>query len=296
MAMIASIEGVAALRRTATFSGTEVSLVRETVAMGAASAGAGLLGGFPPMASTQRTLSARGAGAHSQLFQLLCAGFVVLALLTTGPVISLLPRTALAAIVIVSASHLIDVPEFQRLWHGWRSEAVLAVATMAGVLALGVLQGLLVAVILALLQLLRRVAWPHDAVLAVTDESGQPHEVAPDESVDPDVLIYRVDAPLFFANANRIHQRILTLAAARSPYPRHVVLDAEAVFYLDATAAEAMAQLTVGLRSHDCRLAVARPRKQVLATLRANPYRDGATQQLRVFPTVREAYAALRER
>ncbi|MFD7626547.1 SulP family inorganic anion transporter [Streptomyces sp. NPDC059851] len=294
MAMIASIEGVAALRRTAAFKG-QVSLARESVAAGAAGAGAGFLGGFAPMASTQRSLSARGAGAHSQLFQLAGAGFVVVGLLTTGPVIELLPKTVLAAVVIVSASHLIDVTGFKELWHGWRTEALLAAATMVAVLGLGVLHGLLVAVILALLQLLRRVAWPHDAVLAVTDD-GTPHAVAPGESADTDALIYRVDAPLFFANAGRIHHRILTLAAARSPYPRYVVLDAEAVFHVDASAAEVLAQLAVDLRARDCELVLARPSEQVLAILRANPYQDGATRALRAFPTVREAYAALRTR
>ncbi|MFD4140963.1 SulP family inorganic anion transporter [Streptomyces sp. NPDC058572] len=293
MAMIASIEGMAVLRRTAgSTGGAEVSLVRESVAMGAASAGAGFLGGFPPMASTQRTLSARGAGARSQLFQLLCAGFVVVGLLTTGPVIGLLPKTVLAAVVIVSASHLIDVPGFRRLWQGWRMEAVLALLAMVAVLGLGVLHGLLVAVVLALLQLLRRVTWPHDAVLTV-DGDGTPREVAPEASAAAEVLMYRVDAPLFFANANRIHQRILTLAAARPQYPRHVVLDAEAIFYVDSTAAEVLAQLTVDLRAHRCELVLARPHEQVLTTLRANPYRDGATRELRVFSTVREAYAAL---
>ncbi|MFJ5968377.1 SulP family inorganic anion transporter [Streptomyces sp. NPDC093060] len=294
IAMVASIEGVAVLRRTGPVEG-QVSLVRESVAIGAASAASGFLGGFAPMPSTQRTLSARSSGAHSQLYQLACAGLVVVALLTTGPVIALLPKAALAALVIVSASRLIDVAGFKELWWGWHTEALLALAAMVAVVALGVLHGLLVAVILALLQLLRRVAWPHDAVLTVTDD-GAPREAAPDESADPDMLIYRVDAPLFFANANRVHQRILTLAAARSPYPRYLVLDTEAVFHVDATAAEVLARLTADLREHHCELVLACPRETVTATLRANPYEAGATRQLRAFPTVGEAYAALRAR
>ncbi|WP_406482887.1 STAS domain-containing protein [Streptomyces sp. NBC_01615] len=128
---------------------------------------------------------------------------------------------------------------------------------MVAVLALGVLQGLLVAVILALLQLLRRVAWPHDAVLTVADD-GTPREAAPDESADTGVLVYRLDAPLFFANANRVQYRILTLAAAWSPYPRYVVLDTEAVFHVDATGAQVLARLTADLREHHCELVLAR--------------------------------------
>lgn len=119
--------------------------------------------------------------------------------------------------------------------------------------------GLLVAVILALLQLLRRVAWPHDAVLTVSDD-GTPREAAPDESDDTWVLIYRVDAPLFFANANRIHHRLLTLAGAWSPYPRYVVLDTGAVFHVDATAAQVLARLSADLREHHCELVLAHPR------------------------------------
>ncbi|MBJ6638670.1 STAS domain-containing protein [Streptomyces sp. DHE7-1] len=292
MAMIASIEGVAALRRTGVSEG-RVSLVRESAALGAAGAGAGLLGGFAPMPSTQRTLSARSAGARSQLYQLAGACFVVVGLLSTGPVIGLLPKTVLAAVVMVSTSHLIDVTAFGELWRGWRREALLALATMVAVLGLGVLHGLLVAVVLALLQLLRRVTWPHDAVLAVTGD-GRIHEVAPGESVDSDVLIYRVDAPLFFANAARVRYKVLGLVAARSPRPRYVVLDAGTVFHVDATAAEILAQLTVDLAERRCELVLARPREAVLATLRASPYSEGATRRLRVFPSVGEAHAALR--
>lgn len=199
----------------------------------------------------------------------------------------------LAAVVMVSTSYLINVAGFKELWQGWRREALLGLATMVAVLGLGVLHGLLVAVILALLQLLRRVTWPHDAVLAVTDD-GKTHEVAPEEPAGPEVLIHRVDAPLFFANAGRVRQKILSLAAARSHHPRHLVLDAEAVFHVDATAAEILAQLTVDLREHHCELALARPRETVLAALRANPCANGATRELRVFATVRDAYAALR--
>ncbi|MEU3408557.1 SulP family inorganic anion transporter [Streptomyces sp. NPDC006670] len=289
MAMIISIEAVDALRAADAGSRERASLARESLALGVASAGAGVLGGFAPTAKDPQR------GARSQVFQLVGAGFVVFALVTGGPVIGLLPLTVLAAVIIVSGFGLIDVAGFLRLWRGWRGECVLAFVAAVSVVALGVLQGLLVAVLLALGQLLRRTAWPRDAVLAVPDDGGAPHEVAPDVPAVSDVLIYRVDAPLFFANVNRVHQRVLSLAGARAPSPRYVVLDAEAVFYLDSTAAEVLAQLTADLREHGSELVLARPRDRVLAALRASPFRDGATRQLRVFSSVREAYAALRE-
>ncbi|WP_431897005.1 SulP family inorganic anion transporter [Nonomuraea sp. bgisy101] len=294
MALVASVETVSAVRRT-TGSGEHVSLDRESAALGASSIASGALGGFPPMASTSRSLSARGAGAHSQLFSLVAAGIVVFVLFTGGPIMALLPMAVLSAIVIVGAPKLVDVPGFVRLWRSYRVESVIALISMAGVLAFGVLVGLLVAVVLSVAQLLRRAARPHDAVLSVTGDDGQAHELAGRPSPHPDILIYRADAPLFFANAAWIRQRLLTSVAAGSPPPRCVILDFEAVFYMDATAADVLAQLTLDLRALGCRVALARVHEPVLGQLRANPYHDGATQRLPVFPSVREAFTAMRE-
>jgi len=107
-------------------------------------------------------------------------------------------------------------------------------------------------------------------------------------------LIYRVDAPLFFAYADHVQQRILDLAAARGPGLRYVILDAQAIFYLDATATDALARMTADLKSRGCALLLARVRDPVLAVLQANPYADGATRDLPTFPSVRDAFAATR--
>ncbi|TMR98789.1 SulP family inorganic anion transporter [Nonomuraea basaltis] len=296
LALIALIETVSAVRHAAINVGERTSLDRETAALGVASLVSGALGGFAPMASTPRTLSARGAGAHCQAFQLIAAGCVLFVLYTGGPLYGLLPYAVLAAIVIVNAPRLLDITGFARLWRGWRAEGAIALVSMAGVLALGVLRGLLIAVALSIVQLVRRAARPHDAVLAVTVGEREPREIAEADSPHPDILIYRVDAPLFFANAQRVRQRVLSLVAARQPRPGSVILDTEAVFYVDATAADALAQLTVDLRALECRLALADVHASVLAVLRANPYRDGATRQLPAYPTVREAFTAMRKR
>ncbi len=292
MALIASVETVSAVRHGGTGG---ISLDRETTALGAASLAAGLLSGFAPMASTSSTMSVRGAGAHSQLFQLITAGIVVFVLFTGGPLVALLPMAVLAAIIMVGAPKLIDVTGLLRLWRGWRAESVIALVAVAGVLGLGVLRGLLIAVILSASQLIGRAARPHDTLLAIVDDDRPPQEITDGASPHPDILIYRVDAPLFFANAGRIRQRVLALVTALEPRPRCVILDAEAVFYVDATAADTMAQLTADLDALGCRIALARVRGPVLAVLRANPYHDGATRRLPVFPGVREAFTAMRE-
>jgi MFS superfamily sulfate permease-like transporter len=159
------------------------------------------------------------------------------------------------------------------------------------VVVFGVLHGVLIAVLLAAAQMLRRTAYPHDSVLAVTNPDEPAHEVDEHDLPRTDVLIYRVDAPLFFANIDRVTERIRTLTAASRPDLRYLILDAEAVFYLDATATDKIAELTLDLRGHGCELLLARVRTPVLTTLQANPYHDGATHDLHAFPSVRQAYA-----
>jgi high affinity sulfate transporter 1 len=296
MALIAIVETVTAIRKT-TDPADRMSPTREAAALGAASVASGVLGGFAPMGSASSSLSARGAGAHSQLFQIGSVLVVLFALVTGGPIFAVLPLAVLAAtLVAVTVPRLVDVPGFLRLWRAWRAEGVIALVTALGVVVFGVLQGVLVAVLLAVGQMLRRAAHPHDAVLAVTDPAEPAREVDEHELPRSDVLIYRVDAPLFFGNVGRVADRMRALAAAGGPDLRYLILDAEAVFYLDATAAETMAELITALRGRGCELLLARVREPVLATLRANPYREGATRGLRAFPSVRQAHAYAREK
>ena len=297
IALIAIVETVTAIRKTSDPSAGPLSLTRESAALGAASVASGVLGGFAPMGNASKSLSARGAGARSQLFQLGTVALVLFALVTGGPIIAMLPLAALAAtLVAVTVPRLIDVPGFLRLWRAWRAEAGIALITALGVVVFGVLQGVLIAVLLAAAQMLQRTARPHDAVLAVTNPDEPAHEVNEHELPRTDVLIYRVDAPLFFANIGRVTDRIRTLAAACGPDLRYLILDAESVFYLDASAADTMAELTLELRERGCELLLARVRAPVLATLRANPYHEGATRDLLAFPSVRQAYAYAHEK
>jgi sulfate permease, SulP family len=297
IALIAIVETVYAIRKTEDSGARRIPLGRESVALGAASVASGILGGFAPSGSTSKSLSARSAGAHSQLFQIGIVAIVVFVLVSGGPVISQLPLAALAATLVAgTVPHLIDVPGFLKLWRGWRGEAGIALSTAASVVVFGLLRGVLIAVLLAAAQMLRRTAHPHDAVLAVTNPDEPAHEVDEHELPRTDVLIYRVDAPLFFANADRVTERVRALAAACHPDLRYLILDAEAVFYVDASAAEKMAALTLDLRRHGCELLLTRVRTPVLTTLQNNPYHDGATRDLHAFPSVRHAYTYAQEK
>jgi MFS superfamily sulfate permease-like transporter len=293
IALIGLVEGVAAFRATVDPLERRAVRRREGIALGGASIGSGLVGGFAAMASRSRSVSARGAGAHSQLFQTGSALIVLFVLLTGGPLIARLPLAALAAaVMVVTVPRMVDFPGFVALWRHWRAESLIALVTDLAVASLGVLKGMLIAVMLALGQLVLRAARPHDAVLTVTNPDQPAHEVGERDLAGADVLIYRADAPLFFANIGRIQARVVGLVAAGEGSVRYLILDAESVFYLDATAAETLADLTLDLRERGCRLLLARARPPVLATLRGNPYRDGATQALPAFASVREAHTA----
>jgi len=185
---------------------------------------------------------------------------------------------------------LIDVAGFRLLWRNWRVEALIGIAAAVGVVVLGVLEGVLLAVVLALGQLVHRAANPHDAVLAVPGPGEPVRAVSEHRLPHSAVLTYRIDAPLFFGNVRRVVERLLGLSAACGAELRYLILDAEMVFYLDASAADALAGLTKQLRGRGCELLLARARAPVAAKLRANPYHHGATRDLREFPEIRQAY------
>lgn len=296
IALIGTVEGVAALRATVNPLEQRGSLRRETAALGAASIGSGLIGGFATSPSRSRSVSARAAGAHSQLFQVGSALIVFVVVLTGGPLFAQLPLAALAAAVIVgTVPRMIDVPGFLQLWRHWRTESIIALAAAVGVASLGVLKGMVIAVTLAVAQLVLRAARPHDVVLAISNPGEPAYKVDERDLAEADVLIYRMDAPLFFANIGRVQSRILALLAASHGKLRYLILDAESVFYIDATAAQALADLTANFQERGCRLLLARVHPPVLAALRTNPYRDGVTRTLPVFPSIQEAHAAAKE-
>lgn len=291
MALIAIVETIVAIRQTTDPRAEPVPFGQEGTALGVAGVVSGLVGGFAPTASAPKSMSVRSSRARSQLFQVTIAAIAAIPLISGGLLVSALPLTALAATLItVTVPRLIDVAGFRTLWRDWRVEALIGVAAAAGVVVLGVLEGVLVAVVLALGQLVYRAANPHDAVLAVPGPGEPAREVSEDRLPRSAVLTYRIDAPLFFGNVRRVAERLLKLSAACGPDLRYLILDAEMVFYLDASAADELAGLAEGLRGRGCELLLARARAPVAAKLRVNPYHHGATRDLRAFPDVRQAH------
>ena len=291
MALIAMIETIVAIRQTTDPRAESVPFGQESTALGVAGVVSGLVGGFAPMASTSKSMKVRSTRARSQVFQVTVAALAAIPLVSGGVLIKTLPLAALAATLITgTVPRLIDVAGFRTLWRDWRVEALIAIAAAASVVVLGVLKGVLIAVVLALGQLVYRAANPHDAVLGVPGPGEPAREISEDRLPGSAVLAYRIDAPLFFGNVRRVAERLLALSVACGPDLRYLILDAGMVFYLDASAADAMGGLAEDLRGRGCELLLARARAPVAAKLRANPYHHGATHGLREFPDVRQAY------
>jgi MFS superfamily sulfate permease-like transporter len=196
-------------------------------------------------ASGSRSVTADAAGGVSQGTQLVALALLVAFALFFAPVLVWLPRVALAAILIVAGVHLLDIRGLRELWRLERHAFGIAMGVTIGVLVLGVLPGMLIGVALAFLEVLAEVARPRDAVLRRRPGDTHFHDLDDDEpgTSPPGVIVYRLYAPLVFANVHRVADRIRTLVGTADPPARLVVLDLQAVWEIDVTAAEVLTDL-----------------------------------------------------
>lgn len=269
---------------------------RELLAMGAANLGAGVLHGFPVSSSASRTALAQSSKARSQAYSLFAALAVLMVLLFLGPLLAHTPSAALGAIVVYAAVRLIEVGEFRRLAAFRRRELLLAVGCLLGVLVLGILYGVLVAVALSVIELLARVARPHDAVEGLVPGLAGMHDVDdyPTARTVPGLVVYRYDSPLFFANAEDFHRRALAAVDEQSPPARWFVLNTEANVEVDITALDAVDALRQELEHRGIVFALARVKQDLREDLDAYGLTAsvGAGHIYPTLPTALEAYRA----
>jgi sulfate permease, SulP family len=273
--------------------GERIRANQELVALGVANVGASLLRGFPVSSSASRTAIAVAAGSRSQLYSLLAAGSVLAVLYLLRPLLAGFPVAALGAIVIYAAIRLIDVTAFRRLLAFRRGELVIALLACAGVLAFNILYGVLLAIAVSVADLLVRVARPHAAVLGRVPGLAGMHNVDdyPDARTVPGLVVYRYDAPLFFANAEDFRRRALAAANSQAP-PRWFVLNVEANVEVDFTALEAVEAVRAELIGAGTVFALARVKQDLLARLEAFGLADkiGADRLFPTLPTAVQAY------
>lgn len=297
ISIVAFSDNVLTARTFAARHDQRVDANAELRALGVCNVGTGMLHGFPVSSSGSRTALGDALGGRTQFYSIVSL-FVVLAVMVVGRgVLALFPLAALGALVVYAALRLVDVPEFKRLARFRRSELILAVATTASVLLLGVLYGVLVAIVLSILDLLRRVARPHDAIQGFVPGVAGMHDVDdyPEADRVPGLVVYRYDAPLFFANAENFRERALA-AVDDNPDPvKWFVLNAEANVEVDLTALDVLDQLRSELASRGIVFAMARVKQDLRVLLDA----AGLVEKIgedRIFPTLPTAVEAYRKR
>ena len=271
--------------------GQEVDQNQELAVLGVANVTTGLFQGFPLSTSSSRTAVAEDVGARSQIAGLVGAAVLAVVLLFATGLVQDLPTATLAAIVIVAVLGFFDVRAALRLWHWRQSEFLLAMVTFAGVALLGVLWGVGIAIAVSLLSFIRRAWHPHDAVLGRVDGLKGYHDTEryPEARRIPGLTLYRFDAPLFFANADIFRERVRELA--REPGAIRIVVAAEAITDIDATAGETLRELNAELADAGIELAFAELKDPVRDWLIRYGLRDEIGQH-RFWPTIGAAVTA----
>ncbi|HKD47168.1 MAG TPA: sulfate permease [Rhizomicrobium sp.] len=239
--------------------GTSVDPNQEMVGLGAANLATGFFQGFPISSSGSRTPVAEAAGARTQLTSIVSAVAIALLLLVAPNLLRHLPTAALAAVVIASAISLIEVTDLKRIYRIQQWEFWLSIVCFVGVAALGAIPGIGLAIVIAIAEFLWDGWRPHSAVLGRAHGVKGFHDITryPDARLIPGLVLFRWDAPLFFANAEFFKERALD-AVAKSPTPvRWLVVAAEPVTSVDVTAADILAELDETLHARGMELCFA---------------------------------------
>jgi high affinity sulfate transporter 1 len=273
--------------------GETVDPDHELAALGVSNVASALIGGYPISSSATRTPVAEAAGAKTQVTGLVGAGVVVLLLVALPGLLTNLPATALAAIVITAALSLFDVAGARRLLRLRPSDFWLSIVSFLGVVVFGVLPGIGIAVALSLLNFIRYAWRPYDAIIGRVPNYKGYHDVVrhPDALQVAGLLLYRWDAPLFFANADHFGHRARAVVRGVDPPVRWLVVSAEPVTEIDTTAADMIEELISDLARAGIELHFAELKGHVKDRLKIY----GVYQQLgdaRFHPTVGTAVKA----
>ena len=262
----------------------------ELIALGAANVGSAALSGFSVSASASRTSVAMSSGVRTQLAGLVGAGLIVLMLVFAPGLLADLPSSVLAAVVIAASLSLVEVAGVVRLYRMRRSEFGLSIACLAAVALAGVVAGIFISVGIAIAAFLWRAWRPYSAVLGRLPGVKGYHDTSrhPEAELVPGLVLFRWDAPLFFANAEMFRDAVED-AVQGSPTPvRRVVIAAEPVTDIDTTAADVLSELRDALEAAGIELAFAELKGPAKDRLR----RYGLFDQIgetRFYPTVGEA-------
>lgn len=269
---------------------------QEFTALGVANLAAGLTHGFPVSSSGSRAVLGDSMGSRTQLYSLTAGVAIVFTMFFGGEVLAAFPRAALGAVVVYAAVRLVDVGELRRLAHFRLSELFLALATAAGVVVFDVLTGIGIAIVLSVIDLVRRIGDPHDGVLGYVPDRAGMHDVDdyPAAQQVQGLIVYRYDSPLFFANADNFRRRALDALDEGAGQTEWFVLNAEAINEIDLTALDALESVRSALAAHGITFALARVKHELADDLRRVGFTDrvGEGYIFATLPTAVHAYVA----
>jgi high affinity sulfate transporter 1 len=292
IALVSLADTISTASAFAARTGQEVHGNGEMIGIGAANLAAGLFQGFPVSTSGSRTAVAERSGAKTQLTGVTGAVLIILMIVFVPGLFRNLPQPALAAVVITASLSLADIPATVRLWRQRKVEFGLSIAAFLGVVLLGVLPGIAIAVGLSILNVFRRAWWPYDTQLGRVEGLDGYHDVHsyPQAQYLPGLVIYRFDSPLFFANAKTFRDEVLRLAKADPP-PIWILIAAEPMTDVDTTASDVLEGLDETLNAAGISLVFAELKDPV----RAKIERYGLTRTIdphHFFPTIKSAVTA----
>jgi high affinity sulfate transporter 1 len=296
MMLVAYANTVSTARSFASKEHKSVDSDQEFFGLGMSNVGSGLFGGMPVSASSSRTSVNYTSGAKTQLAQIFGAIAIGLLLLLFSGALQYLPISVLAVIIIIAVLPLFNFKELNSIWHAWRSEAVLAIITAVGVATLGIYQGLLLAVLLAIANVFRKSAFPYDAVLGVAKD-GSVHDMKrPPKTVEvPGLKIYRFDAPLYFANATYFRRRVHELIDESDTPVKWFLWDAETVTHVDSTSGMMLLDLINELKQQDVVFAVARMKGSIRTIVHHSHRLNSSLQHSPHYASIGDAIEAYRQ-
>lgn len=296
ISVVAFSDNILTARAFASRAGQNIDPNTELRALGFSNLAVGFLRGFPVSSSASRTALAAAAGARTQMYSLVVLAVVAVVVVFGGGLVSHVPAAALGGLIVYAALKLVDVRSFRALARFRRSEVVLAALTAIAVTVFGLLYGVVIAVALSVLDLLRRLSHAHDSVQGLVPGVAGMHDVDdyPDARIVPGLLVYRYDAPLCFANAEDFRRRALEAVDQMDQPVRWFVLNAEANVEVDMTAIEALDQVRQDCRRRGIVFAMARVKQDLREALEAGGVLDaiGEDRLYMTLPTAVEAYRA----
>jgi SulP family sulfate permease len=270
---------------------------KELIAFGAANICTGFFQGFPVGASQTKTAVNDSAGGKSQLSSIIAAGLVILFLIFFTSVLSNLPLVALGAIVIVAGYSLIDIGEFRSIYQARRSEFVLAILTLVGVLVFGLIEGVALAVGFSLLEFIRRIYRPHSSILGIHEGKDGFHGVSSEgeKFFFPGLVVYKFDAPLFFANASYFSSDLSSVLSTSEEPVRYLLLDAEAITDLDSSASDMLRELVEELHEKKIIVGITGAGCMLIEMIHKTGIEEIVGLE-NIFPTIRSGIIAFGER